>query len=413
MRRVKQGKDKRNKDRPYVVRWTDGPDPMGKVKWLSQAFKYKLEADRFASAKRIEEPEIPEFTAEPMQLGRFLREWSKTRKSADYRAGTRTLDENTIRRLTNYYGAPAPLPDITPMRAEQFIGDLGRLDGREGPLSAWARARTLRNVRTIFNKAVEWGLIGKNPFAGIRRPKCPESNWYYLPPDEFYAILNATKGKRSVPLRYKVIYAVAYCCGLRLGEILSLTWDNIRITTTANGYVGEVLILNRPGTDDRPPFHIKDREYRKIRIRQRCLDLLLDLKAYNEMTDQTPYVVLDQGQYRTMTAKWERFRQEKREWQNHDVANNTLATFKRHVKWAGIKPQGSLSLHGLRKCCITNWANHISNPEVVRKLAGHSDIKTTMAYYSKVTEDQRKKAAEVTDRLLEAGLSAATGTYEG
>ena len=61
MRRVKQGKDKRNKDRPYVVRWTDGPDPMGKVKWLSQAFKYKLEADRFASAKRIEEPEIPEF----------------------------------------------------------------------------------------------------------------------------------------------------------------------------------------------------------------------------------------------------------------------------------------------------------------------------------------------------------------
>ncbi len=88
-------------------------------------------------------------------------------------------------------------------------------------------------------------------------------------------------------------------------------------------------------------------------------------------------------------------------------------TFKRHLRWAGIEPQGQLSLHVLRKCCITNWANHVSNPEVVRKLAGHADIKTTMTYYSKVTEDQREKAAKVTDRLLEAGLSAATGTYEG
>ena len=66
----------------------------------------------------------------------------------------------------------------------------------------------------------------------------------------------------------------------------------------------------------------------------------------------------------------------------------------------------------LRKGCITNWANHINNPEVVRVLAGHSDIATMMRYYSKVTEEQRKKAAESTDKLLEMGLALAGGTYE-
>jgi integrase len=241
-----------------------------------------------------------------------------------------------------------------------------------------------------------------------------------MPPDEFFALLNASNGKRSVSLRCKVIYALAYCCGLRLGEILSLTWaDNIKIVRTprdgVDSFTGEVAILNRPATADHPPFYVKDRESRQIRLPQRCLELLVDLRDYNAMTDESPYVVLDRGQYETMRAKWQRFRQNRREWQNHDMANNTLTNFKRHVKWAGITPQGSLSLHGLRKCCITNWANHISNPEVVRKLAGHSDIKTTMQYYSKVTEEQRRKAAEATDRLLGMGLAASgsSGTYEG
>ena len=47
------------------------------------------------------------------------------------------------------------------------------------------------------------------------------------------------------------------------------------------------------------------------------------------------------------------------------MQNNALVTFKRHFRWASIKLDGSLSLHTLRKCCITNWANCISNPEVL------------------------------------------------
>jgi hypothetical protein len=34
-----------------------------------------------------------------------------------------------------------------------------------------------------------------------------------------------------------------------------------------------------------------------------------------------------------------------------------------------------------------NWANTISNPEVVRVLAGHADLKTTMQYYYSVKFD--------------------------
>ena len=83
------------------------------------------------------------------------------------------------------------------------------------------------------------------------------------------------------------------------------------------------------------------------------------------------------------------------------MQNNTLTTFKRYLRWAGIKPDGRLSIHTLRKCCIINWANEINNPEVVRELTGYSDIKTTMQYYSKVTKEQRQKAAKAIDKFLE------------
>jgi integrase len=57
-------------------------------------------------------------------------------------------------------------------------------------------------------------------------------------------------------------------------------------------------------------------------------------------------------------------------------------------------------MHTLRKCCITNWANEINNPEVVRVLAGHADLKTTMQYYCRVDASQRAKAAATIDDLL-------------
>ena len=68
---------------------------------------------------------------------------------------------------------------------------------------------------------------------------------------------------------------------------------------------------------------------------------------------------------------------------------------------AGIKPKGTLSIHTLRKCCITNWSNEINNPEVVRCLAGHSNLATTMKYYCAVTKEQRTQAAQAIDALIE------------
>lgn len=83
---------------------------------------------------------------------------------------------------------------------------------------------------------------------------------------------------------------------------------------------------------------------------------------------------------------------------------------KRHLKKAGIEPEEgkTLSVQTLRKSCIQNWANNINNPEVVKVLAGHSDLKTTKQYYCRFDSDQGAKAAAAIDNLLrqaDAGMT--------
>lgn len=414
--RVKQGKDRRNKERPYVVRWADGIDlDTGKVKWHQESFRYKLDANEFAAAKRLEKPGKPVDSNAPMRLGQFLKECCKIRN--DKRAGTCRIDDQNARRMLNHFGADTPLSDIRPLEAARFIQDAKRLDDRPGPLSKSTRSCILRNLHALFGLAVDWKLIDENPFHNIASPTAEAKDWHYLRPAEFHAVLTASKGRNTVPLRYKAIYALAYCCGLRLGEILSLRWDeNIIVSKDhAGGFSGEVYVKNQPAHGDDPPFLIKNYEARNITIPQKCLEILLDLQSYGSMTsDGSPYVVLNASQYKTLVARWRRCQHEGKDLPGKDFANNVLSTFRRHCQWAGIQPRIPVTLHDLRKACITGWANSINNPEVVRKLAGHKDIATTMKYYSKVTEEERQKAADSTDKLLDTPLSAtgASGMYE-
>jgi len=378
----------RNKNRPWTVRWFLEPDPTtGKQPRPCKSFRTKAEAERFALDLTVAFSQ-GQRRSKPKEVGlkQFCRDFRKANRHL--RPETINLYENAERRLLDHFGPKYSVSKITPQQAELFIASLTRLDGKDGDLSDWARHRALRNCKTMFETAVNWELIVKNPFSKVKAPKCRTRPWHYLKPDEFAAML----AKSS--LREKATYSLAYCCGLRLGEFLSLKW------TCLDFDAAEVKIQNRPAAGKHPPFFVKDAEARTIPVPQHCLNILADLKGYNDMTDETPYVALDGGQYRTAVAKWQRFRETKTAWRNQDMQNNTLTTFKRRIRQAEIEPTGTLSLHTLRKCCIQNWANHISNPEVVRVLAGHSDLKTTMRYYAQASRDQREKAAAAIDKLL-------------
>lgn len=378
------------KRKKWVCRWYGVPDPeTGTSKRYSKSFATYHEADSF-KAKQITafEKGIPRDRPKDVPLQQFCRDWLATNR-ADLRPESIKLYNHTITRLYGHFGKNMVLRRITAQGAARFVGTQKRKDGR-GPLSKWTRHRIARNCRTMFKDAVDWNLVPSNPFKGVgpKKKTLRVQDWHELTPQQFKQLLSA------VDLRKKATYALFYCLGLRLGEGLSLMWPNIDFDKAM------VEIKDHPETDTEPPFHVKDHEDREIPIPRFALTILENLRAYNDMTDQSPYVCLSEGQYRTLQAKWLRYRAENRSWRNDCYQNNTLTTFKRDYKRAGIVPNGVLTIQVLRKNCILNWARVNRNPKVTQDLAGHADLATTMTYYSKVGTDAKNQAARSIDGLL-------------
>ena len=58
------------------------------------------------------------------------------------------------------------------------------------------------------------------------------------------------------------------------------------------------------------------------------------------------------------------------------------------------------TIHDLRKSAITNWSKKLPI-QVTHKLAGHSNIKTTLEYYLAVRPEDFKAAGEVFNEILQ------------
>lgn len=127
--------------------------------------------------------------------------------------------------------------------------------------------KEVSRLRHLFNKAIAWGMIARNPCQGVKRLKEPPEKVAFLDGDERGRLLAACTFSPVL----EAIAQTAMLTGARLGEILALTWGNVdlsrRILTfrkTKSGRVRHVPIhqdlarilleLGRPGDPAAPLF---------------------------------------------------------------------------------------------------------------------------------------------------------------
>ncbi len=158
----------RNKKK-WVVRWYGECEPAtGKQKRYSKSFKLKRDAEAFRLQKEVEfEQGHRRDKPKEITLEEFCRIYNEC---LTIRPETVKLYNNTKRRLLDHFGCSTLLNQITPLTAERFMASLKPLRGK-GELSTSARHRVLRNCRTMFNKAVTWGILNVNVFTKVTAPK--------------------------------------------------------------------------------------------------------------------------------------------------------------------------------------------------------------------------------------------------
>jgi integrase/recombinase XerD len=189
-------------------------------------------------------------------------------------------------------------------------------------------------------------VLGREKFFfGIPRPKKPLQLPVVFSKEDVAAIINSVDH-----LKQRTMLILAYACGLRVSEVVSLK-------------IGDI-------DSKRMILHIKAAKGKKDRIVSISENLLVVLRAY--YTVYKPVEWLFEGQ-----APGE----------HYSVRSLQLVLRKAKTR-AGIFKPGSV--HGLRHSFATHLLDKGIDVMMIQKLLGHNDIKTTLRYLHVTNKDLLK-----------------------
>jgi len=368
----------------WSVRWfgSDG-------KRYSKSFKTRKEAERYAEGKQSD---VRKGKADPppnISLQDFIAEHEKVMNG---QVAPQTLYDQVraLRLFSQHVGKNMQLDRIRPRYAESFVAS--RL--ASGIKTASAN-KDIRTLKSIFNLAIEprgYLLPDQNPFRKIKQRKQSLKPIRYVTPQEFQRAISAAPS-----IWWKALLAAAYTTAARIGEILNLTWSDLDFEHN------RLRIVRKEDSKTLPGWEPKDHEGRVLPVPAEVMQLLADLQT--DADEGCPYVFVPGRRWKHIQRL-----QKAGSWNvRQRLINNLNRNFAVLRKLAGVE---QFAFHDLRRSCITNWAKHLP-VHVVRKLAGHSDIKTTQQYYLSVQEDDLELARQVQSEILKADPTDPKLTHSG
>jgi integrase len=135
----------------------------------------------------------------------------------------------------------------------------------------------LRSLKSMFNTAMKWDLIQKNPFVGVKLVRVPKTYPRYLTKDEIEILCGKSKLKWL-----KNVITFAFNTGMRRNEIINLQWEDVHLD---QGY----LIVKNNDT-----FSTKSKKDRLIPLTKVVFDLLNTLPnipdTYLQMVQNQSYI---------------------------------------------------------------------------------------------------------------------------
>ena len=145
--------------------------------------------------------------------------------------------ERALRRLKEFLGRSTVVSKVSSLDARRFVSWYrGQMHRGRTPAPATVN-KVLRECSRIFREAVSCSLIHENPFQGLRQEKVGQRAWHYVSPAEYRRLIETAPS-----VRWRGMIALGYCCGLRVGEVLNLTWCDLDFEQN------QVRIVRKTGT---------------------------------------------------------------------------------------------------------------------------------------------------------------------
>ncbi|KRQ85843.1 Tyrosine recombinase XerC [Caloramator mitchellensis] len=325
---------------------------------------------------------------EPSQLtlSNWLNTWLFEYKKSNLRPSTLQSYEYLIRYHINPALGHYKLKELRSEHLQMLYND---------KLKEGLSPRTVKYIHTVLHGALKQAaknnIVARNISEATILPKQRKKDIKVLTLEEQQRFLNSLEGERL-----KSIFIIALATGMRQGELLALTWDNVNFkegTITVKRSLKRVknfdsnikkktiVIFQEPKTNagnriiPLPPAVLEElKNHRKRQLEEK-------LKAGEVYEDNNLVFATELGK--------------------PIETRNLMRTFYRICEKANI----DINFHALRHTYATRLLEANEHPKVVQEILGHNDITTTLNIYSHVMPEVKKAAALKINHLFELDKS--------
>lgn len=325
-----------------------------------------------------------------LKLKEWLAIWLYDYKKNTIRPTTFTSYEYIIRVHINPSLGHISLKDLRPEMIQKIYNDKfknGRVDGKGGLSS-----RVIKYIHTILHQALEQAiknnLILRNPTVSTTLPRKNSKKLKVLTKDEELKFLSIVKEDRLA-----AAFILALSSGMRLGELLALTWEAInldsgevkvqralsRVRNFDDNSIGKTkLIFQEPKTKSGirtipiPDNVVKQLKKHKLKQKEEKLIASTLYNDSNLVFCTEIGIVLE--------------------------PRNFIRRFCMLISKANLP---HINFHALRHTYATRLLELNEHPKVVQELLGHSSISMTLDTYSHVLPEIKKDAANKINSLFD------------
>ncbi len=269
------------------------------------------------------------------------------------------------------------LDKLNPLVVQKFINDISQkgLNAKNG-LSLSSLKKIVITLSQAYNQAIKLGMLYQNPCDALVIPQKDVKESVAFTDDEQKRFLSNCPGDTT----FENLFIFAFNTGMRMGEILALTWNDIDFKNNTVTVSKNLSVVNDydEGTTTKQKTIIntstKNGTTREIPLTKKALASVEHQKEFNKKN--SPFVF-----YSTVGTPLQK--------------RNIYKAFDKIIEKSDI---GSpVTFHSMRHSFATRLLEKGADIKTVSNLLGHKSIQITLDIYSHVHEDLKLKTIALLD----------------
>lgn len=332
--------------------------------------------------------------SEKIRLDDYLALWLKHMESC-VKAGTIHDYDERIKVINKYIGH-IMIQDLHSRDVDYLLQKLYQL-GRSH--------NTIKSTKTVLGSALQYAiypadLIRYNPARAVKAPaNAPKKviKRTIIPLDDFGQML------KTFPLGHKmhIPLMIAYHTGMRIGEILGLTWEKIDLQHGLMDISAQLQYIPHKGNFLTTPKT-------EHSIRQIMIDstLIAELKRWKKLQAENElkygggyvYIYVDKNEFVSLQSK--DFPAPSNSTRVNLVCTHENGKFVSKSNSLYYMRKLHLNAHSFRHTHATTLAENDANPKDVAARLGHADVGITQNLYTHVTEQMKKNTVDIIEKAI-------------